>query len=145
MRGDRIFVDTNILVYGYDLDAGEKHQTALSIVKDLWLSNRGVISVQVLQEFFVITTGKIPSPLSTSVAKDILKKISKWQVVVSDVTSVISAIEIQEGYGFSFWDSLIVSSAIEGGAKTLLTEDISDGQVVKGVTIKNPFKKTGDW
>lgn len=139
MSEDRVFVDTNVLVYAYDLDAGHKHQIALDIIKDLWLSGRGVLSTQTLQEFFVTVTGKISSPLGAGVAEDILKKLSTWEVVTNSMETVFAAIELHKRYRFSFRDSLIVASALEGGARTILSEDLFDRQVIRGLTIKNPF------
>lgn len=71
MSEDRVFVDTNVLVYAYDIDAGPKHRIALEVMKDLWLSGRGILSTQTLQEFFVTVTGKIASPLEATVAEEI--------------------------------------------------------------------------
>jgi predicted nucleic acid-binding protein len=139
MSEDRVFVDTNVLVHAYDLDAGHKRQIALDIIKGLWLSGHGVLSTQTLQEFFVTVTGKISSPLGVGVAEDILKKLSKWEVVTNSMETVFAAIELHKRYRFSFWDSLIVASALEGGAGTILSEDLSDKQIIRGITIKNPF------
>lgn len=139
MSEGRVFVDTNLLVYAYDIDAGRKHQIASNIMKELWLSGSGVLSTQVLQEFFVTVTGKISSPIDAAIAEDILKKLSKWDVVTNSMETVFLAIELHRRYKFSFWDSLILASAIEGGAGTLLTEDLSDKQKIKGIVIKNPF------
>lgn len=125
MSEDRVFVDTNVLVYAYDIDSGHKHQIALDIMKDLWHSGRGLLSTQTLQEFFVTVTGKISTPMDVAVAQDILKKLSKWNVVTKSMKTIFAAIELHRRYKFSFWDSLIVASAFEGGAGTLLTEDMS--------------------
>lgn len=139
MNGDKVFVDTNVIVYAYDSDAGEKHRVALNVMKDLWRSGLGVISTQVLQEFFVTMTRKIPEPLDISVVRETIKRFSRWDVFLVDVDTIIGATELQERYKYSFWDSLIMASAIVGGAKTLLSEDLGDGQKIKGVTIRNPF------
>ena len=140
MSEDKVFVDTNVLVYAYDIDAGRKHLIALSIMKDLWQSGLGILSTQTLQEFFVTVTGKIASPLEIPVAKEIIKKLSKWDIITNDMEIVLEAIDLHERYKFSFWDSLIVASALAGGAKAILSEDLSDAQTIKGITIKNPFK-----
>ncbi len=140
MSANRVFIDTNVLVYAYDIDAGYKRQIASDIMKDLWLSGRGILSTQILQEFFVTVTGKISSPLDAVVAEDIIKKLSKWDVVTNKMETIFSAIELHRRYKFSFWDSLIIASAIEGGAATIMSEDLSDRQKIKGLTIRNPFK-----
>ena len=140
MTGDKVFLDTNIIIYAYDLSAGEKHKKAKKIFAELWDSGLGVISTQVLQEFFVTITQKIPKTLDKRLAKDIVSDLLKWDVVVNDGESIIEAIEILIRYGYSFWDSLIIEAAMRGGAGVLLSEDLSHGQIIHGVTIKNPFK-----
>lgn len=139
MNGDKVFVDTNIIVYAYDRDAGRKYQIASKLVKDLWHSGLGVLSTQVLQEFFVTVTNKISSPLDIVKAAGIVKNLSKWNVIVNDVNILLAAIEIHEEHKFSFWDSMIIAAAIKGGAKALLSEDLSDNQEIEGLIIKNPF------
>ena len=140
MSGDKVFVDTNVLVYAYDIDAGHKHQIALNVMKDLWRSGLGILSTQTLQEFFVTVTGKISVPLDIAVSKDILRKLSRWDVVINTMETIFEAIELHKRYRYSFWDSLIVVSALAGGAKMILSEDFSDNRTIKGITIKNPFQ-----
>lgn len=140
MNGDKVFVDTNVIVYAYDKDAGEKHRVAMDIMKDLWHTGLGMISTQILQEFYVIVTGKIPHPLDIPSARETVRRLSKWEVVPADVDAIISATELQERHRYSFWDSLVIASAIAGGANTILSEDLSDGQTIQGVLIRNPFK-----
>ena len=141
MNGDKIFLDTNIIIYAYDVTAKEKHKIAKKIYGDLWDSALGVVSTQVLQEFFVTVTQKIPQPLERQLAKEIVSDLLKWDVVVNDGASILEAVEILLRYGHSFWDSLILAAAVESGAATLLSEDLSDGQKIKGISIKNPFKE----
>lgn len=140
MNGDKVFVDTNVLVYAYDKDAGEKHRVAVNIMKDLWHSGLGTLSTQILQEFFVILTKKISSPLDISVVRETIRRLSKWDVLLIDVDTIIRATELQERYRYSFWDSLIIASAVAGGAGSLLSEDFADGQTIQGIIIRNPFK-----
>jgi len=140
MTGDKVFLDTNIIIYAYDVSAGEKHKTAKKTFLELWDSGLGVISTQVLQEFFVNVTQKIPKPLDKRVAKEIMSDLLKWDVVINDGESILEAVEILFRYGYSFWDSLIIEAAIRSGAGALLSEDLSHGQIINDVTIKNPFK-----
>ena len=142
MPGDKVFLDTNIILYAYDVSAGEKHQRAKEMVLDLWNSGLAVISTQVLQEFFVTATQKIPKPLDSRLAKSIVDDLLKWEVVINDGAAVLEAIELVLQYGYSFWDSLIIEASIKGGAEILLSEDLSHGQTIQGVTIMNPFKTT---
>ncbi len=138
---DKVFLDTNILVYAHDRSSGDKYAVAREIMDYLWESRRGVISVQVLQEFFVCVTQKILKPLLIKNARIILEYLSTWDVVANDKYITIKAIDIQERYRFSFWDSMIIQAAIQGQARILLSEDLPDGQVVKDLKILNPFSE----
>jgi predicted nucleic acid-binding protein len=140
MKDDRLFIDTNILVYAFDVSGGEKHRKALSIIRNLWETNHGVISTQVLQEFYVTVTGKIPHPMENKAAKATVQDLLTWKTVVITGDLIINAIEFHSRHRYSIWDSLIIASAIAGGAKTILSEDLADGQTIRGVTIKNPFR-----
>jgi predicted nucleic acid-binding protein len=140
MADRKIFLDTNIIIYAYDVSAGDKHEIARKIMVDLWDSGLGVISTQVLQEFFVNITQKIPKPLDKRLTKDILSDLLKWDVVVNDGESILEAVEILLKYGYSFWDSLIIEAAIRSGSEVLLSEDLTHGQKINGLTINNPFK-----
>ena len=122
------------------MTAGKKHETARIIITDLWDSGLGVISTQVLQEFFVNVVQKIPKPIDKQQAKEIVRDFLKWHVVVNTGDSIVDAIDICIRFGYSFWDSMIIEAAIKGGATVLISEDLQDGQTVSGVTIKNPFK-----
>jgi predicted nucleic acid-binding protein len=139
MREDKIFLDTNILIYAYDVSAGKKHEMAKTILMDLWNSGKGVLSIQVLQEFFVNITKKVSKPLSINTAKDIIKDLLKWDVVMIDGESLLEAVEIHIRHQYSFWDSMILKAAQKGGAVLLLSEDLMHGQTIDGVKIKNPF------
>ncbi len=140
---DKIFLDTNIIVYAHDRSSGDKHADAREIMDYLWENRKGVISVQVLQEFFVCVTKKILKPLPIKNARDILDYLSTWDVVANDKHIILKAIDIQERYQFSFWDSLIIQAAIQGQARIVLSEDLPGGQVVKDLKILNPF--TEEW
>jgi predicted nucleic acid-binding protein len=139
MPDAKIFLDTNVIIYAYDVSAGEKREKAQKIMLDLWESGQGLLSIQVLQEFFVNVTQKIPQPLALKTAKQIVDDLLTWEVVVNDGDSILEAIELLSIHKYSFWDSLIIQAAIKGGASLLLSEDLSGGQTLGGVTIKNPF------
>jgi predicted nucleic acid-binding protein len=136
---DKVFVDTNILIYGHDLDAGRKHEIARSLLRDLWENQTGIISTQVLQEFYVNVTRKITQPITAPHARGIINVYAAWQVEIIQPSDVIQASEIQESYRLSFWDSMIVVTAAKGRADILATEDLNPGQIIEGVLIKNPF------
>ena len=139
MSGAKTFLDTNIVIYAYDASAGLKHEIARQIMTDLWTSGNGILSTQVLQEFYVNVTRKIPKPLDLDLAGQIVADLLKWDVVVNGGDSILDAIDNQKRHNFSFWDAMIISSAVTGGAGTLLSEDLTDGQIIGGVTITNPF------
>ena len=136
---DNIFLDTNILVYAHDLDAGDKHDVAAKIIYQLWESKNGVLSTQVLQEFYVTLTKKMPRPLNKVATRKILKEYFSWQMVINDLQIIFQASEIEEDYKISFWDALIVSAAYSKNVATILTEDLNHGQYIEGIFIQNPF------
>jgi len=136
---DKVFVDTNILVYAHDLDASNKNDQAVEIVSQLWESRNGVLSTQVLQEFYVTLTRKVSSTLGKLEARKLVQKYSHWHVVINDPSIIIQASEIEESYNISFWDALIVSAAYSQNVPTILTEDLNHGQIIEGIFIKNPF------
>lgn len=138
MKG-KIFVDTNILVYAYDLDAGPKREVAAAIMKELWEQENGVISTQVLQEFYVNVTRKISNPLSKTEARSIIETYLYWQVELNGPITVLSASEIEERYRLSFWDALIIAAASNANAHKIFTEDLNHGQTIEGILIENPF------
>lgn len=139
MPEGKMFIDTNILIYAFDVSAGKKHQVASHILSDLWNSGLGVLSTQVLQEFYVNVVQKIQKPIDQKMAQEIIRDLLKWHVVVNNGDSILDAIDISEKYGYSFWDSLIIEAALTGGVSVLLSEDLQHGQVISGVTISNPF------
>ena len=138
---DKVFVDTNILVYAHDLDANNKHDQAVEIVSQLWESRNGVLSTQVLQEFYVTLTRKVSSTLSKLEARNLVQKYSHWHLVLNDPSIIKQASEIEENNNISFWDALIVSAAYSQNVPTILTEDLKHGQIIEGISIKNPFVK----
>lgn len=93
MPEGKVFIDTNILIYAYDTSAGAKYEIAKEILVNLWNSGLGVLSTQVLQEFFVNITKKIPKPIKVDDAKDIVNDLLKWDVVINDGDCILEAIE----------------------------------------------------
>jgi predicted nucleic acid-binding protein len=135
----KVFVDTNILIYAHDLDAGQRNTLSADILRDLWESRTGVISTQVLQEFYVNVTRKIGNPLPKAKARGIIESYLAWPVELNDAQTVLAASEIEERYMLSFWDALIVASASNAEAEKILTEDLNHGQQIEGILIENPF------
>ena len=138
MKG-RIFVDTNILIYAHDLDAGPRHDIAASDVEELWENENGVMSTQVLQEFYVNVTKKISKPLSQARARGIIENYLSWHIEVNEPDTVLLASEIEERHLLSFWDALIIATACRAKVYKILTEDLNHGQEIEGILIENPF------
>ena len=135
----RIFVDTNVLIYAHDLDADRKHAIASDLLKNLWEEETGLLSTQVIQEFYVNITRKIPHPLTPVEARGFILNYFSWPVVINGQQNIRRASEIEERYLLSFWDALIVAAAIDGRAHQILTEDLQAGEVIEGIQIVNPF------
>jgi predicted nucleic acid-binding protein len=136
------FVDSNILVYAYDLTQGKKHEQAKALLLSLWESGMGCLSVQALQEFFVSVTRKSAIPLPAEQAKQIIQDFSDWKVHRPGVRDVVAAIDLCQRYQISFWDAMILQSAHQSGCGVLWSEDLSEGEDYAGVKVVNPFKKT---
>lgn len=134
----KIFVDTNILIYAHDADSGEKHAKAKETLQELWEEGIGVLSPQVLQEFYVNVTRKIRRPLPKRNARAVVAAYSTW-CIDTTASDVARAFEIEESAKIGFWDALIVASAIKARAATVLSEDLNSGQLVAAVRIENPF------
>ena len=141
MNEDKIFIDTNILVYGYDVDAGQKHQIARSTLVELWEERSGVMSVQVLQEFYVTMTRKVLRPLPPNKVRNIIRDYFSWHIEMNDPLSVLVASRIEENYRISFWGALIVAAASKANVSKILTEDLQAGRLIEGILIENPFLK----
>jgi len=136
------FVDTNILVYAEDKDESEKHAIARDLIVELWRTRDGVVSVQVLQEFFVTVTRKIKRSLSTGKALDIVREYLTWRVVDNTSALLVAAVELQQKAQLSFWDAMVVQAAIDAGCERLYSEDLNDGQRFGTLQIANPFART---
>ena len=135
----RTFVDTNVLLYAYDADAGEKHFRAAELLRSLWLEGTGCLSTQVLQEFYVNATKKIRTPVPKAIAREIIGSFGTWVHTAITPGTVYRASEISEAYQLSFWDGLILAAADQEGASVLLSEDLNNGQIISGIRVVNPF------
>jgi predicted nucleic acid-binding protein len=133
------FVDTNVLIYAHDVSAGAKYAHARELLGRLWDSAEGCLSIQVLQEFYVNVTRKVARPLAREVAAQIIAEMSVWQVHRPGVEDVLDAIRLQDRYQLSFWDAMIIASAIQLDCRTLWSEDLNPGQVYDQVTVLSPF------
>ncbi len=137
---DKTFVDTNVLVYAHDADARVKHDVARSALRNLWADGTGVVSPQVLQEFYDTVTRKIAMPMVRKTARAVIGTYSVWCVDVT-AAELSAAFRIEDAAKIGFWDALIVAAAAKAGARKLLSEDLNAGQTIAGVLIENPFGK----
>jgi predicted nucleic acid-binding protein len=135
---DRTFIDTNVLIYAHDIDANAKHKIAKEVLQELWSERTGVLSAQVLQEFYVNVTRKIPSPLSKDLARLVVSSYAIWCLETTP-TEILAAFRIEDESRIGFWDALIVSSAAKLGATRILSEDLNAGQRIAGILVVNPF------
>src|SRR5258708_640086 len=133
-----VFVDSNILIYAHDADAGRKRDRAVARLRELWESGTGRMSVQVLQEFYVNVTRKIATPVAQSIARETINSYGAWVREPTTPATVTRAIDIAALAQIAFWDALIVASAEQVGATTLYSEDLGAGQTIAGVAIVNP-------
>jgi predicted nucleic acid-binding protein len=138
---DKTFVDTNILIYAHDVDARAKHDVARGVLRELWSRRTGVLSMQVLQEFYVNVTRKIASPLPKDVARAVVNSYSIWCIDATPA-EIAAAFRIEDESRIGFWDALIVASALKCGATRILSEDLNAQQTISGVQIQNPFAQT---
>lgn len=137
---DKTFIDTNILIYAHDRDADEKHLIAKKVIEDLWENKKGVLSIQVLEEFYVNVTKKILKPIAKKEAREIIQEYFSWEIIVINSEMVLQASHIEEKQKISFWDGLIMAAAYQGKASFLFSEDLNHGQKFENVLIQNPFK-----
>jgi predicted nucleic acid-binding protein len=135
---DKTFVDSNVLVYAHDIDARKKHDAARAALRVLWTDRTGVVSPQVLQEFYVTVTRKISTPLPKKTARIVIGTYSIWCVDVTPA-ELEAAFRIEDEAKIGFWDALIVAAAVKSGATRLLSEDLNAGQTISGVLVENPF------
>lgn len=133
-----VFVDTNIFLYANAPDQGEKHVLAKELIMRLWADGNGVISTQVLQEFFVNLSKHRSAPLDPKTARSAVENLLAWTVVVNDGRSILDAIDIHTRYQLSFWDALIVQAAERAGATRLYSEDLNE-QYYGELRVINPF------
>lgn len=135
----KAFVDTNILVYAYDRGAGDRHEKALNLIEQLWQKGNGILSTQVLQEFYVNVRRKAQRPVTVEQARTLISDYLAWNPVVNDGAAMLDAIDLEKRYQLSFWDALIVTAAQKGGASIIYSEDFNHGQKFGSVEVQNPF------
>ncbi len=133
-----VFFDTNVLVYAVDVEESDKSVVARELVERHLVEGDGLISVQVLREFYAASR-KMKNPIPAEQAEEMVGYFSAFAPMPEDVWTVLGAVRRSRALTLSFWDALIVESALRGGADRLLTEDLQNGQIIEGMRIENPF------
>jgi predicted nucleic acid-binding protein len=137
MPAGKVFLDANILVYAQDRDSPAKRRRSREVIASLAQSGNGVISTQVLQEFYVAVTRKMGvAPLA---AKRVMQTFKIFEIVQASPDLIESAIDCSVLNGISFWDALIVAAAAASACVIVYSEDLNSGQTIQGVRIENPF------
>ncbi|MGI6087877.1 MAG: PIN domain-containing protein [Kiritimatiellia bacterium] len=133
-----IFVDTNILVYAHDKDAGARHEKARELVRGLWLDQTPpAISIQVLQELYVnLIRKKIPA----ATANEIIEDYMQWNVIDNTKPILTKGIDFSIRFHLSFWDALIIAAAESAEADELWSEDLQTGATIEGIHVVNPLR-----
>ena len=134
----RSFFDTNVLIYADDKAAPTKQRRALDLVAEHRRARTGVISLQVLQEYFVTVTRKLR--LDASIARRKVELLAEFHVAAPDVADILAAIDLHRLHNFSFWDALVIRSAKQSGCTVLFSEDMQHTRDIDGLQIVNPFK-----
>jgi predicted nucleic acid-binding protein len=137
----KTFIDTNVLIYAHDIDANAKNEVAKAVLRELWSERTGILSMQVLQEFYVNVTRKIAFPLPKDLARIIVSTYGPWCMETTPA-EISTAFRIEDESRIGFWDALIVSAAVKSGAKRILSEDLNAGQRIAGILVENPFVNT---
>lgn len=133
----RSFLDTNVLVYTDDKAAPAKQRRALDLVAEHRRAGTGVVSLQVLQEYFVTVTRKLH--LDPRIARRKVELLAEFDVASPEVTDILAAIDLHRLHGFSFWDALVLRAAKQAGCRVLFSEDLQEARETDGVHIVNPF------
>ena len=135
-----VFVDTNVLVYCRDASEPQKQAQAMDWLRHLWSTRAGRLSYQVLQEFYITVTEKLDPGLERESARKDIRSLLSWRPTAVDNRVFDGAWHIQDRFGLSWWDALIVSAAQVSDCHYLLTEDLQAGQVFGDLQIINPFQ-----
>ncbi|MGH3282418.1 MAG: PIN domain-containing protein [Trebonia sp.] len=135
----KTFIDSNVLVYSVDQSPAEKDKHARAVELLSTSPEDLVVSTQVLQEFYVVSTRKLKTPLSEERAATAVRGISKLEVVGVDVSLVLAAVDTSRALQLSLWDALIIQAASRAGCERVLSEDLNAGQLIRGVRVENPF------
>lgn len=133
------FVDTNVLVYAHDTSDAHRQPMAAQLLDDLWRTRDGLLSTQVLTEFYAVVTRTFEPPMPRREARALVDAYAAWPVVHVDRSLIVAASAMEEQHSLSFWDALIIEAARRAGATRLVSEDLQHGRRIAGLVITNPF------
>src|SRR5208337_418470 len=137
---DRFFLDTNIFVYSFDQNALVKSQRATQLIREALTTQKGVISYQVVQEFFNVALKRFSQPMQAADAEQYLRMVFRPLLGVHSSQALYAdALQLHAQSGLSWYDSLIVSAAIQARCDLLFTEDLQHGQRFGTLQVRNPF------
>jgi predicted nucleic acid-binding protein len=136
----RFFLDTNIFVYAFDAKAPAKARKASALIRRAADTGEGIISYQVVQEFFNVAFRRFAHPMSTAEAEQYLVTVLRPLLALhSSPALYFEALRIHEMHRISWYDSLIIASAREGLCEAIYSEDFQEGRKIEGLRIENPF------
>lgn len=138
---DRL-IDTNILVYAYDVSEGKKHEVSRDLLRQIWEEGEGIVCLQNLMEFFIVITEKVENPIEVTEAKTIVEdylKSDKWQVIDRDKNTFLNAIDLVSKYKIHFWDAVIASCMKENDITEIVTENKKDFKNIPYIKVTVPF------
>ncbi len=144
MAVENSLIDTNVLVYAYDVSEKAKRQVARALLDKVWDRGGGVVTLQNLSEFFVAVTEKVQKPIPVSSARTIISDIlrsKRWLVIDRQARTIMRAIDLVERTGTPYWDALIAACMLEHGVSLIVTENEWDFKRIPGITVINPFKR----
>ena len=144
MNAEPVFVDANVLVYARDARDSRKQQRATEWMNTLWDRRTGRLSAQVLQEFYVTVTQKLKPGMDARAARQDVRDLAHWLAASPDLLLLETAWSVQDQYGLSWWDALIVAAGQRARCQWLLTEDLQEGQALGGLRVVNPFSTAPD-
>jgi predicted nucleic acid-binding protein len=137
---DRTFFDTNVLVYAFDRGDPRRQPIAARLLETALAEGTAVVSLQVLQEFYVVVTRKVRTPIPPAKARSLVAEFLRHPVVEPTGAHVLRAIDLSIQASISFWDALIVTTAEAAGCTLLYTEDLTSGRLLYGVRLVDPFE-----
>ncbi len=136
---DKIFLDTNIIVYAFDKKDVQKNKIAKSLLDSFYTNEKYFISTQVLLEFCNVAYKKMKPALTADDLDRFISSFPDDKIIYIDKAIIQKVIQLKNQYQFSFWDSLIIATALFSGCNKLYSEDMTNGRIIENLEIKNPF------